>query len=229
MREGKHMTKCLYTPEFLIALVADGGQLDDMLRRIGKEPTRHARRYLRKRLIAAGLPVPRSTRSSVYTRELLAEAAAASVSFAGVVRHLRLRQAGGTQAHIARRIRAFGIDTSHFTGQAHGKGQRRPRLAPAQLLTRRPDHARRVPGQRLRQALCDLGRPDVCSGCGTGPAWRGRPLSLEVDHINGDWCDNRPENLRILCPNCHATTETYCGRNKRRRPSAGDSEDSAIR
>ena len=223
------MTKRLYTPEFLTALAADGGQLDDLLRRIGKEPTRNNRRYLRERLIAHGLMSPEPRRTTVYTRELLAEGAAVSCSFAGVVRFLRLRQAGGTQAHIARRIRAYGIDTSHFTGQAHAKGQRRSKVPPERLLVTRPPHARRVPGQRLRQALCSLGRSDTCAGCGIGPAWHGRSLSLEVDHINGDWCDNRPQNLRILCPNCHATTDTYCGRNKRRRSSAVNGEDSAIR
>ncbi|MEZ0068433.1 hypothetical protein ABIA32_004458 [Streptacidiphilus sp. MAP12-20] len=205
-----------YTRERLTAAVAEGGEIDDMLRRLGKEPNRDTRRYLRKRLLAFGLLAPQRRLASVYTPEMLAEAAAASVSFAGVVRFLQLRQAGGTQAHIARRIRACGIDIGHFTGQAHNKGQRRPKLTPAQILTQRPSNAKRVPGCRLRQALRELGRLDVCAECGTGPIWRGKPLSLEVDHINGDWSDNRIENLRILCPNCHAITDTDCGRNKRR-------------
>ncbi|MFE7013123.1 HNH endonuclease [Streptomyces sp. NPDC057651] len=42
----------------------------------------------------------------------------------------------------------------------------------------------------------------------------GKPLRLEVDHLSGDWWDNRAENLRLLCPNCHAVTDTYRGRKK---------------
>ena len=48
--------------------------------------------------------------------------------------------------------------------------------------------------------------------CGTGEEWEGKVLVLELDHINGDHSDNRLENLRILCPNCHSQTPTFRGR-----------------
>lgn len=51
-------------------------------------------------------------------------------------------------------------------------------------------------------------------GCGL-TEWRGKPISLQLDHINGDNFDHRIENLRLLCPNCHSQTETFAGKNKR--------------
>jgi hypothetical protein len=55
--------------------------------------------------------------------------------------------------------------------------------------------------------------PQVCSECGISAKWNGMPLRLHVDHINGVPSDNRIENLRHLCPNCHTQTSTYAGKN----------------
>ncbi|KJY38279.1 HNH endonuclease signature motif containing protein [Streptomyces sp. NRRL S-495] len=203
-----------YTRDLLAEKASAAASLDEMLVALGREPNKDRRKYLRRKLTEFAVDTSHfHPGGSVYTRELLQEAVDASHSIAGTVRHLQLRQAGGTQAHIGRRIKALGIDTSHFTGQAHNRGKHSTRrLPPNEILVQRPPEAKRLPGHRIRAALAELGRPELCEGCGTGPEWRGRPLTLEVDHINGDWSDNRPDNLRLLCPNCHAITATYCRR-----------------
>jgi len=53
-----------------------------------------------------------------------------------------------------------------------------------------------------------------CKTCGNLGEWMGKPLSLQLDHINGVNNDNRLENLRFLCANCHSQTETYCGKKR---------------
>lgn len=64
----------------------------------------------------------------------------------------------------------------------------------------------------LKHNAIDLSK---CSICGVNE-WQGNPLKIQVDHINGDSTDNRIENLRGLCPNCHSQTVTFCGNKKRK-------------
>ena len=59
-------------------------------------------------------------------------------------------------------------------------------------------------------------KEERCESCGLAE-WLGRPISLELHHVNGDGKDNRLGNLRLLCGNCHAQTHTWGGKNRRRK------------
>ncbi|MFD0030541.1 HNH endonuclease [Streptomyces sp. NPDC127172] len=176
----------------------------------GGEPTRYSKRYIRQKMVEAGIDIAHfPQRWERHTEELLREVVAVSYSIKDVVRRLGISNVGGNQAHISRRIAKFGIDTSHFLPTPRRAGA--PKAA---LVLRNPDDGR-VPGERLRRALLRDGLAEDCAICGTGTEGNGRPLCLEVDHINGQWWDDRPQNLRLLCPNCHAVTDTYLGRKRR--------------
>ncbi|MDC3724887.1 MULTISPECIES: HNH endonuclease signature motif containing protein [unclassified Rhodococcus (in: high G+C Gram-positive bacteria)] len=149
-----------------------------------------------------------------YTKELLEEAVAASVSTAGVLRHLGLRAGGGSYVVVKRRIEAYGIDTSHFRGMAHQKGRpARNRLHWSDVLTAAPAGTNRKETRTLRRALLEYGRAHECETCGIGPEWLESPLMLHIDHVDGNPNDSRPHNLRFLCPNCHSQTPTWARRN----------------
>jgi predicted RNA-binding Zn-ribbon protein involved in translation (DUF1610 family) len=155
-----------------------------------------------------------------YTRELLTEAAANSISIAGVLRYLEIPVAGGTHAHISRKLKQLGIDTSHFKRVAPNRGKPSAwRLTPEQVLVLRPPGSPRPKPHVLRRALREIGVPYVCGVCGIEAEWNDKPIVLHVDHINGNWLDNKKENVRFLCPNCHSQTPTFAGRLKNKKGS----------
>jgi Zn finger protein HypA/HybF involved in hydrogenase expression len=70
----------------------------------------------------------------------------------------------------------------------------------------------RLKHRLIRDKLIEY-RCEICSNVGI---WNNKPLSLQIDHINGVNNDNRIDNLRFLCPNCHSQTETYAGKNNKK-------------
>ncbi len=109
----------------------------------------------------------------------------------------------------------FGFSAASWT-KAVRRGEIVPRIQflPIERILERSN--RTVVKRRLIQAGILVNR---CSLCGIDE-WRGKPLSIQIDHINGVRDDNRLENLRMLCPNCHSQTETFAARNRiRAKPS----------
>lgn len=145
-----------------------------------------------------------------YTKELLTEACENSDSVLGVMRYLDIKPAGGTHALISRRIKEYEIEFPVNRGKAHAKGSTSSRRKSAdEILRLYGPSASRVKAEQLRRAMLEIGIAEVCSACGIEPEWNGEPLRFQVDHIDGNWNDSRPQNVRFLCPNCHTQTETY--------------------
>jgi hypothetical protein len=89
----------------------------------------------------------------------------------------------------------------------------RPRLEPIETLLSRGRRRNRfhIKGRLIAAGL----KEPRCERCGVTD-WHGKPLALELHHVNGDGHDNRLENLLLLCPNCHSQTDTWGGRNRGR-------------
>lgn len=208
-----------YSKERLEEAARGARTLSEALGRLGVDPKSWKRRYIFDRMRKLGVDVSHFEREGAkWTREVLEPVVAASTSVNEVLRRLGLEVVGGHHTNISRRIKAYGLDTSHFTPVVRTERQRnnqRRRTAEEILVEVTSAGATRVPSSRLKRAMRELGVAECCALCGIGPVWLGEPLPLEVDHIDGDWRNNRIENLRLLCPNCHSTTDSYRGRGKR--------------
>lgn len=207
-----------YTRERLEEAALGARTLSEALERLGVDPRSSTRDYIRERMKKLGVDTSHFEREGVkWTREVLERAVRASTSMYEVLSHLGLELVGGHHTHISRRIKAYGIDTSHFQVPPRGRDARPGRTPGAVLVELPGTQGRRVPSDRLKRALLAQGLEERCALCGIEAVWRGRPLTLEVDHIDGNWRNNSVGNLRFLRPNCHSTTDTYRGRGTGRR------------
>lgn len=145
-----------------------------------------------------------------YDQRILEEMVKKASSFSDLVRLLGANpHSGGVRSHLKKKLREFGIDYSHFLGQAWNQGLRScKRKTPNEILIKNTTKTR-IKADLLRRALTELGIKEKCRECGLSETWNQLPIQLHVDHLNGEYWDNRQENLRYLCPNCHSQTSTW--------------------
>jgi hypothetical protein len=128
-----------------------------------------------------------------------------SHSWSQVARNLGLARSGPNFKTLQRRAGKLGVDISTVeTGRTRG---RKPL---EDLLQENVDYS----SKQLRIRLVEAGLlVNICQICSLGPIWNGKPLVLQLDHIDGVHTNNKLDNLRILCPNCHTQTDTWGGTN----------------
>jgi hypothetical protein len=183
-----------------------------------------------RRIKALGLDTSHFTsvprRGTTWTNEQLRIAVAGARSIAQVIRALGLVAAGGNYDQVQRRIKELGLDTSHLTGRGWNRGGEfkpyRERPLDEVLVAGHWTASHKLK-QRLFRAGFKEPKCELCGWCECAPGGR---VPVELDHINGDRFDNRLQNLRILCPNCHSLQPTHRGLNKKtvrriERPATG--------
>lgn len=150
-----------------------------------------------------------------YSKEVLEQAIKISYCVSDVVRAINGEVTPSSHRHISQRIKYYELDTSHFiVGGKNVFGTRTRILSPESIFVKN----KRVQAKYLRNALIESGVKEICALCRQRPFHNGKFLRLQIDHINGNGRDNKKDNLRFLCPNCHSQTDTYGVKNKNYAP-----------
>jgi hypothetical protein len=204
-----------YTDADLLEAIEEATGYPDLCRRLGLASTTVTHRRLQAQAEALGSPLPvvwsrpgRRRNTPPFDLERLRDAVARSRDRAEVLRRLGEPVTSAGYAKLRRALETADVSTAHLDPHSW---RRRPII---EYLV----DGRRTNSTSLRRRLLTEGlKEHRCEACGNRE-WQGEPIPLELDHIDGDRSNNLLENLRLLCPNCHALTPTYRGRNIGRRP-----------
>jgi hypothetical protein len=211
-----------WSDEDLARAVASARSLAQTFRLLGLHVGGSQWQLVRRRILDLGLPTdhwtsplqvrqPRVTQDEA--RSVLGEVDLPALTATHPSRAAVLRAVGlpVTQASYRAIAEALSQQDLELDGRGRGGIPRRPL---EEILVVDSDW---TDTSTLRERLIEAGLKERrCERCGIA-AWQGQPAPLQLDHVNGDRTDNRRENLRILCANCHALTDTWCARNRGRR------------
>ncbi|WP_406360695.1 HNH endonuclease [Streptomyces sp. NBC_00715] len=206
-----------FTPDEVRAAAASAASIRGTARTLGVPDDSRSRAALGRMLRELGVDTShfRNARLSI-PEDALRAAVPAATSYADVMRALGLDVNDTNHRRVRRKVAQLGLDTRHFRRRAWGATPLRERAPVAErVLVVLPVGSVRPNRARLHSALQELGVPYACASCGNPGIWMDRSITLQIDHVSGDWLDNRAENLRYLCPNCHALTESWCRRKGR--------------
>jgi hypothetical protein len=151
-----------------------------------------------------------------WTIEELKTAVKESINMSDALRRLGLTVKQGNYTTVYKYISMHKIDNSHWqVGKSSvkvRKSSQKQRLC--DILIEKSSWSST---NGLKKRLIEEGLlANECSLCGLKDRWKGKPIVMILDHINGENNDNRIENLRIVCPNCNSQLETHCGKNKKK-------------
>jgi hypothetical protein len=147
-----------------------------------------------------------------YTKELLENATKNSNTISDVLRFLNLKTSSNWHTYISKRIKDFNINIDHFLGPCSSRGKiSHKRKSPLEILVLR-NNDKREKHSLLKRALLEIGVEYKCNICKIDK-WLDKDISLDIHHKNGNWSDDRRENLEFLCPNCHSFTDTFRSKN----------------
>jgi hypothetical protein len=157
--------------------------------------------------------------NKTYTKEQFIKAVQASFSIRQTLDHLGLSTTGQSYRSFYKSVKEWNVDYAHFSRSKWRTSTiTSSRIKPIEeylILYDGRDSNYPSSGSVKKRLYKESLKEPKCELCNI-TEWNGFELSFHLDHINGQPWDNRLENLRIVCPNCHSQTETYGGKNKER-------------
>ena len=147
---------------------------------------------------------------SIYSKEILEKVVKNCTTYADALIALGRKPRGSNYETIKKYIKKYNLDVSHFDeGLSKIKKSNRKRVKTEDVL----NNVYYIGSDNLKKRLINENLKEYkCEKCGNNE-WNNQPIPLELHHINGNSYDNRLENLQLLCPNCHAQTNNYRGKN----------------
>lgn len=202
----------LFTTEELRTATAAAESIRGVARSLGMGDDSQSRSALASLLRRRGIDTSHFRKARLAIPEdTLRNAVQRATSYADVMRALGLEVNDTNHRRVRRKVLQLQLDTSHFTRRSWASMQvHEPKAIAPTTLVVRPQGSTLTNRERLHRALQEIGVAYRCESCGNPGKWLGQSFTLQIDHINGEWLDNRAENLRYLCPNCHALTDTWC-------------------
>lgn len=145
------------------------------------------------------------------------DAVATSTTVSGLLRSLGQFPSGSNFRWVYMMIAECGLNLDHHVGQAHWRGKTGEAQLGGKSYTADEVFVKNSTYLYTHGLKKKIRRhkllPEKCEQCPITNEWQGKPISLQLDHRDGDPRNNTIENLRFLCPNCHSQTSTFAGRN----------------
>lgn len=153
--------------------------------------------------------------SILSNEELLKEAIKNCKSQSEILEYMGLRSAGGNFNTLKKYAKLYNLELPKVEYEERMSRIIKNNTIPnEEIFVKNSSYSK---GQRIKKRLLDMGWKDECAVCGVGSEWNGKPLTLQLEHKDGDHSNNELSNLEILCPNCHSQTDTHSGKSNKRR------------
>ena len=155
--------------------------------------------------------------SILNNKELLTLIVSRNTTKKDILIEIGLQPHGKNYKTLDHYIQLFDIDNSHFLTRKEIFEKSKvvlSRIIPLEDIFCNPTKSKGISNQIKKKKLLKLGlKKDKCEECGIRNIWNNKPITLQLDHIDGDNQNNEISNLKIICPNCHTQTKTFSGRN----------------